>query len=153
MTPDTIFSLCNAVALFSWVALAIFPYQKAVHRILAGIVVASLCVLYTYIILKSIGEPGGSGSFSSLEGVMQLFTRKEAVLAGWIHYLAFDLFVGRWIYLDSRARDLTAWVVAPVLFLTLVLGPCGFLLYLIVCHTRGYLRGGENVIPVSAGAK
>ena len=46
------------------------------------------------------------------------------------HFLAFDLFVGRWEYLDARERQLTHWLLAPCLFLTLMLGPLGLLAYL-----------------------
>jgi len=49
-----------------------------------------------------------------------------------VHFLAFDLFVGRWIYLDSRRRQVSPWLMAPLLFLTLMLGPAGLLLYLAV---------------------
>jgi len=71
----------------------------------------------------------------------------------WLHFLAFDLFVGRWIYLDGRERGVSGRVMAPVLFLTLMVGPCGFLLYLIARRTRGYLQASEKVIPVSTGSK
>jgi hypothetical protein len=49
-----------------------------------------------------------------------------------VHFLAFDLFVGRWVYLESRERQVSTWIMAPLLFLTLTLGPAGFLLYLVV---------------------
>jgi hypothetical protein len=62
-----------------------------------------------------------------------------------VHFLAFDLFVGRWIYLDSQERRISAWLVAPVLFLTLMLGPAGFLLYLAV-------RSAVATSPVPAKA-
>ena len=51
---------------------------------------------------------------------------------GWVHFLAFDLFVGRWAYLDSRERSISAWLMAPVLFFTLMFGPMGFVLYLVL---------------------
>jgi hypothetical protein len=50
----------------------------------------------------------------------------------WIHFIAFDLFVGRRIYVDSQERRISAWVTAPALFLTLMLGPAGFLFYLVI---------------------
>jgi len=49
----------------------------------------------------------------------------------WAHFLAFDLFVGRWAYLDSREKEITAWIVSPLLFFILMVGPLGFLLYLL----------------------
>ncbi|MCB0074886.1 MAG: DUF4281 domain-containing protein, partial [Caldilineaceae bacterium] len=59
---------------------------------------------------------------------------------GWVHFLAFDLFVGRWVYLDSRARGITAWLVSPILFVVLMLGPLGFLLYMAVRALRAPSR-------------
>ena len=49
---------------------------------------------------------------------------------GWIHFLAFDLFVGRWAYLDSRERGLSAWLVSPILVFIFMAGPLGLLMYL-----------------------
>ncbi len=87
MTNEDIFKLCNSIALIGWIGLAFAPHLRWTQRIITGIIVTSLCALYAFIIMQSIGK-GGSGNFSSLEGVMQLFTIEEAVLAGWIHYLA-----------------------------------------------------------------
>jgi hypothetical protein len=67
-----------------------------------------------------------------LSGVAALLGSTAGATIAWMHFLAFDLFVGRWVYLDSRERGITAWVMAPVLYLTLMPGLCGFLLYFIV---------------------
>ena len=63
--------------------------------------------------------------------ILVKFQRKE-IAFGWVHFLAFDLFVGRWVYLDSRENVINAWIMAPVLFFCLMLGPIGLLLYLSV---------------------
>jgi hypothetical protein len=68
----------------------------------------------------------------TLESVSALLGKPEAALIGWIHFLVFDLFVGRWIYLESRERNLSVWLISPILFLTLMLGPAGLLAYLTV---------------------
>jgi Domain of unknown function (DUF4281) len=106
-------------------------------------------VLYAALVLPRLAEVWQTVSSPELSGLAALLGSPVGATIGWLHFLAFDLFVGRWIYLDSRERGITAWVIAPVLFLTLMLGPCGFLLYLMVRHTRGYLHRNENVIPVS----
>jgi hypothetical protein len=77
-------------------------------------------------------ESPEGGGFGSLEGVMLLFTSPHAVLAGWIHYLAFDLFVGAWEVRDARRHGLSHWMVVPCLALTLMLGPFGLLTYLVL---------------------
>lgn len=67
----------------------------------------------------------------SLDRIAELLGRPEVALVAWVHFLAFDLFVGRWIYLDARERGVPWWVSSPVLFLTLMFGPLGLLSYLI----------------------
>jgi hypothetical protein len=72
------------------------------------------------------------GGFGSLPEVMKLFTNEWAVLAGWIHYLAFDMFVGAWEVKDSQEQGVSHVLVIPCLVLTFLLGPIGFLLYHII---------------------
>ena len=73
----------------------------------------------------------------TLPGIAGLLGTPTGAAIGWIHFLAFDLFVGRWIYLDSRERQLTAWLASPVLGLTLIFGPFGFLLYWLIGAVAG----------------
>ena len=61
--------------------------------------------------------------------VLTVLGTPAGATVGWVHFLAFDLFVGRWVYLDSRARGISAWLVSPILFVVLMFGPLGFLIY------------------------
>ena len=70
--------------------------------------------------------------FSSLESVMELFTAEDAVLAGWVHYLAFDLLVGMWIIDQNKDIGLSHFLVVPCLLGAFMLGPVGFLLFMIM---------------------
>ena len=72
------------------------------------------------------------GGFGSLEEVMLLFKNPKAVLAGWIHYLVFDLLTGRWIALEAIKNGISKWYIGPCLLFTLMLGPVGFLLFTIL---------------------
>jgi uncharacterized membrane protein YraQ (UPF0718 family) len=72
------------------------------------------------------------GGFSSLEGVMILFQSPTAVFGGWIHYLVFDLFIGAWIVRDAKRQGINHWFTLPILFATLMAGPAGLLLYLLL---------------------
>jgi hypothetical protein len=65
----------------------------------------------------------------SLDGVVALFQSRGMVVAGWLHYLAFDLFVGIWITLDARVHNFRHWWIVPSLLLTFMLGPAGLLTY------------------------
>jgi hypothetical protein len=96
------------------------------------LVSAAAAALYAALVLPRLGEIWPAVSRPTLSGVAALLGSPAGATIAWVHFLAFDLFVGRWIYLDSRDRQISAWLIAPVLFLTLMLGPAGFLLYLIV---------------------
>ncbi|CAN5396596.1 ABA4-like family protein [soil metagenome] len=131
MKAEQIFSIANLVAILAWLLIAIFPTWKYTRRIvLSGAVPLLLAVAYLVLIFLFFGQ--AEGGFGSLADVMKLFTNEWAVLAGWIHYLAFDLFVGSWEVKDSQERGVSHVLVIPCLFLTFVFGPIGFLLYHIV---------------------
>ena len=129
MTPDQMFSIANFIALCCWLLLAVAPGQKWVANTAAGVAVPSLfAAIYTVIIGAAFaGSPGG---FSSLSEVAALFSNPWLLLAGWIHYLAFDLLVGSWEVRDARERGVRHLLVVPCLILTFLFGPAGWLLYL-----------------------
>ena len=64
------------------------------------------------------------------------FANPWLLLAGWIHYLAFDLLTGVWEVRDAARRGVPHWLVVPCLALTFMLGPAGWLLYRAVRLTR-----------------
>jgi hypothetical protein len=129
MTPERLFSILNMVAAVAWLPLLFLPRTRwasvipAVMPILLGVVYAALV---------AVSLPGSEGGFSSLAGVRTLFANPWALLAGWTHYLAFDLFIGGWEVRDAQRRGIPHLLVVPALILTFFLGPCGLLLYLAV---------------------
>jgi hypothetical protein len=135
MTPDRIFSIANLVALLCWVLLAVLPRR----RWAADVVILAAVGLFAIAYIAIIGPRflGSSGNFSSLGGVATLFANPWLLLAGWIHYLAFDLLVGRWETLDARTRGVPHLAVVPCLFLTFMFGPAGWLAYVIVRSIAG----------------
>jgi len=136
MTPDLVFTICNTAVIPAWLLLAAAPKaaftQRVVHSALIPITLGSI---YLTAFAINPDTPEGA-SFSSLHGVMQLFTAPWAVLAGWIHYLAFDLFVGAWEVRDASRRGIPHLMVIPCLVFTLMLGPIGFALYLLLRGLR-----------------
>lgn len=133
MDNAQVFSIANSVALLSWVALAVAPART--WRLLRFAVPGLMAVAYIWYIVP--GMRGGEGGFDSLANVMRLFTREEAVLAGWIHYLAFDLFVGTWETEDALARGVPRLLLIPCLALTFMFGPAGLLAYFAARRTAG----------------
>lgn len=131
MKADQIFSIANMIAIAAWLLLAALPRWKFTRMaVLSGAIPLLLSVAYLLLILLFFGS--AEGGFDSLANVMKLFTNEWVVLAGWIHYLAFDLFVGSWEVKDAQASGISHWLVIPCLFLTFMLGPIGFLLYAIL---------------------
>jgi hypothetical protein len=136
MTPDSLFQLANPVALAGWAVLAVSPVAPKVADLIAGLVVPTLLsIAYAALILAFwSGAPGG---FDSLPNVMALFTSPEIALAGWLHYLAFDLFVGIWIAEQADALGLSRWLQAPILAATFMFGPFGLVVFLLWRSTYG----------------
>lgn len=128
MKAEQIFSIASTLAIASWLLLAVAPRWRFTRlAVLSGAIPLLLSAAYLILIVLFFGS--AEGGFDSLANVMKLFTNEWVVLAGWIHYLAFDLFVGSWEVKDSQANGITHWLVIPCLFLTFMFGPVGFLLY------------------------
>jgi hypothetical protein len=136
MTPNQTFDVLNLIALVAWVLLALSPRLPRWTSRVAGIVIPGiLAAVYTVIVTAAWG--GSDGGFSSLPDVAALFSNPWILLAGWTHYLAFDLLVGNWEMRDARTRGIPYVLVLPCLVLTLLFGPAGWLLYGVVRSTRG----------------
>lgn len=132
MTPDSIFSICNTIAMIGWLILLIAsPFWMDTDKLLIGIIITLFAIVYAWCISQSFNA-GDFEKFSTLDGVMSLFTNKMAVTAGWVHYLAFDLMTGIWIKKNSMKHGISHWLLIPSLFFTFMLGPVGLLLYLII---------------------
>lgn len=135
MSPQQVFSTANAVALLAWIMLAVLPGRPWVTKMITTKAVPSLfAVLYTAIAVSLFGRtPGG---FSTLAGVGMLFSNPWVLLAGWVHYLAFDLLVGSWELQDAHEHGISHLLVLPCLALTFLFGPAGWLLYTILRSVR-----------------
>ena len=129
MQPESIFSAANMVAMGGWIALLVAPRTRLVTWHLAGLAIpAVLAALYA--VLLAWHAPGAEGGFSSLAAVATLFRTEGVLLAGWVHYLAFDLFVGAWICRRGAAEEMNPWLVRLCLPPTFLAGPVGLLLFL-----------------------
>jgi len=131
MKAEQIFSIANLISLLSWLILLVAPRWTVTRKIiLSGAIPLLLSAAYLVLIGLFFGK--AEGGFDSLPNVMKLFTNEWATLAGWIHYLAFDLFVGTWEVKDAQERGISHGFVIPCLILTFLFGPIGFLLYSIL---------------------
>ena len=136
MTPTDVFSLVNMTAMVMWVFMIFLPKWKVTRFLIDyKVIPIILSVIYLVYIIQSM-LIDGIMDFGSLSSVMELFTEENAVLAGWVHYLAFDLLVGMWMLDKNRTLDIHQLVMAPCLFLTFMFGPLGFLIFMTVKTLR-----------------
>ena len=131
MNAESIFSMASMITMPGWLLIAILPRWKYSATLVSGLIIPALLgLLYGWLILTNMGS--SEGSYDSLAGVRALFSNDLLLLAGWIHYLAFDLFIGAWEVRDAQRHGIHHLAVIPCLFLTLMLGPVGLLVYLVM---------------------
>lgn len=130
---ETIFSVCGALAMLGWLGLLLLPRKPLVVEVIARLVIPGLIgLVYIVLMLSNAGATPADGGFGSLAAVKALFSVDALLLGGWVHYLAFDLFVGSWEVSNARKRGVHHLLVVPCLFATFMAGPAGLVLYLIV---------------------
>ncbi|MFD2573743.1 ABA4-like family protein [Spirosoma soli] len=136
MTPETAFSYANLLVLPQWLFMIVAPRWRVTQFLVQMLPIPmALAGMYLYYLFAVPPTSTGSAgfdfrAFSTLAGVQSLFTgQKEAVLAGWIHYLAFDLVAGSYVLRDGQARSIGHGWLVPCLVLCFILGPSGLLLY------------------------
>ena len=147
---ETIFSLSNLLVLPFWLLMIALPRWRATERIMRSpLVSAAPALLYLVLVLPRLAELLPALANPTPAGVAALLGTPAGATIAWAHFLAFDLFAGRWAYLDSRQRGLSAWLVSPVLFLIFMVGPLGLLAYLLA---RTLLRRSAPALenPVAA---
>jgi hypothetical protein len=128
MSPETLFQIANPVAMAGWAALAFAPLApRLTDRVAALAIPLLMAVAYSALMLAHWS--GATGGYSSLADVMALFTNPHIALAGWVHYLAFDLFVGAWAVRTARSAGIPHLLVLPHLGLIFLFGPAGFLTF------------------------
>tara|TARA_R110002073_G_scaffold287109_1_gene451798 strand:+ start:464 stop:913 length:450 start_codon:yes stop_codon:yes gene_type:complete len=133
MSADLIFSICNMAIIPGWLLLVFLPRWKwTLGLITAGIIPFMLALVYGALFATQAGSMPEGGGFGSLPELTILFSDPYLLTVGWIHYLAFDLFVGSWEVHDAQKLGISHWLVIPTLALTLMLGPVGFALYLLL---------------------
>lgn len=134
--PGLLFQIVTPSVLFPWVLLVFAPGWKYTQRIAGTIAPLILCVGYIFVFLHEFGV--SSATRLSLSSLALLFSNPWIALAGWSHYLAFDLFVGAWQVRDAQKIGIPHTRVIPFLLLTLIFGPMGlagyFLLRILLKH-------------------
>lgn len=130
MTASSIFSFGNTFVLVGWILLIFLPKWKYTQIMILNGIIVLFAVLYAYLFSKDIAS-FDPNSFSTLENVKALFQNDNAVAAGWLHYLAFDIFVGAYIVKESQKLEISRWIYTLILPFTFMFGPVGYLLFFI----------------------
>jgi hypothetical protein len=149
MSPAQLFSIANGIAALAWLLLVVLPGRRWVTEIVTGKVVPAIfALLYIGIVVTTFGR--AEGSFSTLSGVSTLFDNPWLLLAGWLHYLAFDLLIGTWEAQDARAHGVPHLVLIPCLILTFMFGPTGWLAYMAARLISARVRAVGNSMTAHA---
>jgi Domain of unknown function (DUF4281) len=128
---DTIFSLSSLTSIPFWLLMMLVPRWTWTRKILGSpFVILPAAMLYIVLVFPNIASSFPTLANPKLEAIQTLLGSSAGATITWVHFLAFDLFVGRWAYLDSLERNIHPLLMAPILFLILMFGPLGFALYL-----------------------
>ncbi|MBD2756301.1 ABA4-like family protein [Spirosoma validum] len=137
MTPEAVFNLANLFVLPQWLLMIFAPRWSATKWLINSYLIpAGLGVVYSIYLFS--GGPVDFASFGSLPGVKNLFANggDGVMLAGWVHYLAFDLVAGTFVLRDSQEKAIPHWLIVLPLFFCFMLGPVGLLLYWMIRVVR-----------------
>lgn len=135
-TLKTSFKVFSAVALVGWLPIFFLPFWEAGPTFVVSVSVTLLAVIYGFLLKLSFSEKGPTGGdkpgFFNLRGVIALFQKPTAILAAWVHILAFDLMAAVYIQQEGTQLGMSHWILLPCYFLTLMFGPLGLLLFVIL---------------------
>jgi hypothetical protein len=131
MNTTQVFSAVSGLASLQWLLLIVAPRWKVTQWLIHYVAVPLLLAIVYSIYIAGFFNIEGGG-FGSIQEVRTLFSNDNLLLAGWVHYLAFDLLIGFSIIKSAQDKAVSHWLVIPCLVLTFMFGPCGYLLYQII---------------------
>ena len=141
MSPEALFSLASTLALPGWAILILAPRRwPLLNAVPALVIPLILSAGYAALVLR--GFAGAGGGFGSLADVRLLMSGDTMLLAGWVHYLAFDLVAGALAAAAMDRAGVARLIQAPILLLVFLLGPLGWLIAML-------LTGGLRVAPMT----
>ena len=127
MDWNATFSLLNLLAMAGWIVLLLPPRRGTVLGLVPGLLVpGAIAVAYTALMGAHFAAAGGG--YGSIAEVRALFASDPVLVAGWGHYLAFDLLIGVLLADRLDRAGVIRWLQAPVLLATFMFGPAGWLL-------------------------
>ena len=141
-TPDQWFGYAGQAAMLGWVILIFLPRRWPILTMIPRYIIPlALSLLYSGLAMAHLFTVEGGG-FGSLDQVAALMGKREMLLAGWVHYLAFDLFIGGWIAIEADRIGINRVIQAPILLATFMAGPLGLATFLVM--RAGYVRARSD---------
>lgn len=140
MDAAAFFSFGSAFVLIGWVLLLFFPAWKYTENMVRYAVILTLGVLYIYLLFNGLSADFDPSAFSTLAGVKSLFGSDLALVAGWFHYLAFDLLAGLFISQKGSDAGIPRWQIVLCMPFTFMFGPVGFVLFSIFALYKKYFQ-------------
>lgn len=135
MSVETVFSVASSAAMAGWLLLIFVPRWAAVIGFIRFGLIAALSLTYAVLVWVYFFRVE-DGGFGSIAQVRALFMSDAVLVAGWVHYLAFDLFVGTWIAVAADRQRYSRLLQAPILVATFMFGPLGLLLFYVTRATE-----------------
>lgn len=134
--PYSLFTLSRILALTGWLLLLISLFARGTRPMIwpltQFVLPAILCLCYVLMVWQGWGFMELPRSFIDLDGIGDLYTHPGPRTAGWLHFLALDMFAGTWIVRDGTERGMPLLLILACLPFTLILGPAGLLLYFVL---------------------
>ena len=130
---NELFQLSNLLVIPWWILMIGAPRWHRTHQIVeSSLIFVPIAVLYSVLVLPNFVTLLPELANPQLAGISALLSTPSGATVAWIHFLAFDLFVGRWIYHDSQQLSIPRWIQSGCLLATFMAGPFGWLCYLVV---------------------
>ena len=130
---NELFQLSNLLVMPWWVLMIVASHWQRTRQIVgSSLIFVPIAVLYSVLVLPSFITLLPELANPQLEGIRQLLSTPNGATVAWIHFVAFDLFVGRWMYHDSQQLSVPRWIQSVCLLATFMAGPFGLLCYLVV---------------------
>lgn len=131
---NKLFHWVNNSSVPLWIAMLFAPHHPLTRRLAGsttvfGITAVNYSVALAAIFRQPREEMRGAGMFT-LDQVGALMRNRRAALAVWAHLVAYDVFVGAWIYRECMRLSAPAAVRVPSLLLAMLAGPVGLLCFL-----------------------
>ena len=126
----SIFTLSFLLVAPFWILVIFVPTWRWTERLVdSHLIVVPAAALYALLVAPQAGAVVTALVSPTLPELVAILSSDLGATTAWVHFLAFDLFVGRWIYRDASDRGIPMRLVSPILLLTLLLGPVGFIGY------------------------